>query len=71
MILTPVDSHGRARDPYVFSDVRVPVPYLYLNWGGPAVDEARFDPAACAANYGVYHDAESCYLLAVLARKPA
>jgi len=41
-----------------------------LNWGGPAVDEGRYDPAACSANYGVFHDAESCYLLAVLARKP-
>ncbi len=41
-----------------------------LNWGGPAVDEGRFDPAACAANYGVFHDADSCYLLALLARKP-
>jgi SAM-dependent methyltransferase len=41
-----------------------------LNWGGPAVDEGRFDPGACSANYGIYHDAESCYLLALLARKP-
>jgi SAM-dependent methyltransferase len=41
-----------------------------LNWGGPAVDEGRYDPDACSANYGVFHDAESCYLLAVLAQKP-
>jgi len=41
-----------------------------LNWGGPAVDEGRFDPGACAANYGVFHDAAGCYLLALLARKP-
>lgn len=41
-----------------------------LNWGGPAVDEGRYDPGACAANYGVFHDTESCYLLALLARKP-
>ena len=41
-----------------------------LNWGGPAVDEGRYDPGACSANYGVFHDAESCYLLALLARKP-
>ncbi len=41
-----------------------------LNWGGPAVAEGRFDPVALAGNYGVYHDAESCYLLAVLLQKP-
>lgn len=42
-----------------------------LNWGGTAVDEGRFDPAACAANYGIFHEADACYLLALLARKPA
>lgn len=42
-----------------------------LNWGGPAVAEGRFDPAAVAANFGIFHDAESCYLLALLIRKPA
>jgi SAM-dependent methyltransferase len=42
-----------------------------LNWGGTAVDQGRFDPAACAANYGVFHEADACYLLALLARKPA
>jgi SAM-dependent methyltransferase len=39
-----------------------------LNWGGPVAD--RFDPAALARNHGIYHDADNCYLLAVLARKP-
>ena len=41
-----------------------------LNWGGPAVAEGRFDVEALAGNYGVFHDAESCYLLALLLRKP-
>ncbi len=39
-----------------------------LNWGGARTD--RFDPAALAANHGIYYDADNCYLLAVLARKP-
>jgi predicted SAM-dependent methyltransferase len=42
-----------------------------LNWGGPAVAEGRFDQEALAANRGIYHDAESCYLLALLVQKPA
>ena len=42
-----------------------------LNWGGLAASEGRFDPAAAAAHFGVFHDAESCYLLALLLRKPA
>lgn len=42
-----------------------------LNWGGPAVGRGEFDPAALAANYGTYFDAESCYLLALLCRKPS
>ncbi len=41
-----------------------------LNWGGRAVSEGRFDQAALAGNYGVYFDAESCYLLALLMQKP-
>lgn len=41
-----------------------------LNWGGPAVAVGRFDPVALAGNYGVYYDAESCYLLAMLSQKP-
>ena len=42
-----------------------------LNWGGRAVADGRFDPAALAGNDGVYFDAESCYLLALLMQKPA
>ncbi len=42
-----------------------------LNWGGPAVAEGRFDQVALAGNYGTYFDAEACYLLALLLRKPA
>ena len=42
-----------------------------LNWGGPAVDEGRYDSAACAANYGIFHEADACYLLALLAQKPS
>jgi len=42
-----------------------------LNWGGTAVDQGRFDPEACAANYGIFHEADDCYLLALLARSPA
>jgi SAM-dependent methyltransferase len=41
-----------------------------LNWGGTAVSRGEFDPVALAANHGVYFDAEACYLLAVLLRKP-
>ena len=41
-----------------------------LNWGGAAAAAGRFDIAALAANYGVYHDAANCYLLAFLVRKP-
>jgi SAM-dependent methyltransferase len=41
-----------------------------LNWGGPAVARGEFDPVALAGNYGVYFDAESCYLLALIIRKP-
>ncbi len=42
-----------------------------LNWGGAAVDRGEFDPEALAANYGIFFDAEACYLLALLCRKPA
>jgi predicted SAM-dependent methyltransferase len=42
-----------------------------LNWGGSAVAEGRFDPAALAGNRGIYYDAEGCYLLALLLQKPA
>jgi hypothetical protein len=41
-----------------------------LNWGGPAVGRGEFDPEALAGNYGVYFDTESCYLLALIIRKP-
>lgn len=42
-----------------------------LNWGGPAVARGQFDAGALAAHYGIYERAEECYLLAVLAEKPA
>jgi SAM-dependent methyltransferase len=41
-----------------------------LNWGGAAAAEGRYDQAALAANHGVYFDAENCYLLALICRKP-
>lgn len=41
-----------------------------LNWGGPAAGRGEFDPAALAANHGIYFDAERCYLLALVCRKP-
>jgi len=41
-----------------------------LNWGGPAVAQEKFDPAALAGNYGIYFDAEACYLLALVVQKP-
>jgi hypothetical protein len=41
-----------------------------LNWGGAAVARGEFDPVTLAANYGVFFDAEGCYLLALLCRKP-
>jgi SAM-dependent methyltransferase len=42
-----------------------------LNWGGAAAARGIFDPAALAAHYGVFFDAEHCYLLALLLQKPA
>ncbi len=41
-----------------------------LNWGGPAVSRNQFDQSALAANYGVYFEAEACYLLALVIQKP-
>ena len=41
-----------------------------LNWGGPGVAQGRFDRAALSANYGIFHAAAECYLLAFLIRKP-
>ncbi len=42
-----------------------------LNLGARCTAEGRFDPQELAANHGVYADARSCYLLAVVARTPA
>ena len=42
-----------------------------LNWGGPGVAKGRFDLAALSANYGIFHAADECYLLAFLIKKPA
>ena len=36
----------------------------------PAVAQGRFDLAALAANYGIFHAADECYLLALVIRKP-
>ena len=41
-----------------------------LNLASRSRREARFDTAEIAGNHGVYADAESCYLLAVVARRP-
>ena len=41
-----------------------------LNLATRSRRDGRFDPAEIAANHGVHADAESCYLLAVIARKP-
>jgi hypothetical protein len=35
------------------------------------VARGEFDLAALSANYGVFHAADECYLLAFLIRKPA
>ncbi len=42
-----------------------------LNWGGPSVSRNEFDPSALAGNYGVYYQADECYLLALVIQKPA
>ena len=42
-----------------------------LNWGGPAVARDEFDPSALAGNYGIYYEADECYLLALVIQKPA
>ena len=60
---------GELRDKLTSAGLEV-VSERGLNWGGTAVDEGRFDPAACAANYGIFHEADACYLLALLARSP-
>ncbi len=41
-----------------------------LNHGGPAVADGVFDPEATARNWGLHHELEDCYILAVVARKP-
>jgi SAM-dependent methyltransferase len=41
-----------------------------LNWGGAAVARKEFDPVALAGYRGIYYDAESCYLLALVIQKP-
>ncbi|MGA3147115.1 MAG: methyltransferase domain-containing protein [Acidimicrobiales bacterium] len=41
-----------------------------LNWGGPAVSRGVFDPSALAGNYGIFYQAEECYLLALVIQKP-
>jgi len=42
-----------------------------LNWGGTEVQQGVFDMEALAGNYGIFFDATSCYLLAMIIRKPA
>ena len=41
-----------------------------LNLATRSLRDGRFDAAEIAGNHGVHADAESCYLLAVVARKP-
>jgi predicted SAM-dependent methyltransferase len=41
-----------------------------LNYAGPSLASGRFDAEEVAKSYGLHHEAEDCYILAVLARKP-
>ncbi|MDQ1360284.1 MAG: hypothetical protein QOJ44_661 [Acidimicrobiaceae bacterium] len=41
-----------------------------LNWGGSGVARGVFDLSEVAAHNGIFYDAASCYLLALLCRKP-
>jgi SAM-dependent methyltransferase len=41
-----------------------------LNWGGTAIRHGVFDLSEVAAHNGIFYDAASCYLLALLCRKP-
>jgi SAM-dependent methyltransferase len=41
-----------------------------LNWGGTGIGRGIFDLAEVAAHNGIFYDAASCYLLALLCRKP-
>jgi predicted SAM-dependent methyltransferase len=42
-----------------------------LNYAGRSLATRVFDVEEVACNYGLHHEAEDCYILAVLARKPA
>lgn len=41
-----------------------------LNWGGASIGRGIFDLSEVAAHNGIFYDAASCYLLALLCRKP-
>jgi SAM-dependent methyltransferase len=41
-----------------------------LNWGGTGIGRGIFDLSEVAAHNGIFYDAASCYLLALLCRKP-
>lgn len=41
-----------------------------LNWGGTGIGRGIFDRSEVAAHNGIFYDAASCYLLALLCRKP-
>jgi predicted SAM-dependent methyltransferase len=43
---------------------------LGVNYAGGSLTEGRFNPDDVANNYGLYHEVEDCYIIAVLARKP-
>jgi SAM-dependent methyltransferase len=42
-----------------------------LNYAGRSIAEARFDLPETARKWGLYHDLESCYILAYVCRTPA
>lgn len=42
-----------------------------LNWGGTGIGRGAFDLSEVAAHNGIFYDAASCYLLALLCRKPS
>ena len=41
-----------------------------LNYAGRSLAAGQFDIEEVSRNYGLYHQAEDCYILAVLAKKP-
>lgn len=41
-----------------------------LNYAGDAAVHGKFDRDAMTRNFGVFHDADNCYLLAYICRKP-